>query len=199
MKKKMLAATMAIVLLGAGTAFAGSHHRQMAGGRYGMGPGGGYGPGMMRQAPDNDWLAQAPKNVQDAFKQMDIHHSEMRLEIAKGNVDSQKLVSLHNDMIKARRTVADYHFEHILKNPGQRGGNVGWHHHRLGGMMGGGYRGGLYAELQNELSKANPDAARARQIYADAITLSEKHAKERFELMLRYPESMGSMRRCPGF
>lgn len=189
MKEKIFAITMVVVLLGAGAAFAGSHHNmgqgggmQGANGMHGMNGMGAYGPNMMDQAP---------KNVQDAFKQMNISHSEMRLEIAKGNTDSKKLAPLHNDILKARRVVADYHFDQALKNPGKAGMFMDGRRQHMGmRMMGGSVNREMFASLRSELSKANPDTARAKQIYADMMNLSEKQSKERFELMLKYPDSM---------
>lgn len=196
MKKQILAATMAIVLLGAGAAFAGAHHN---GPGMGLGMGSGWhGRGM--RVNDLNWLEQAPKNVQDAFKQIDVSRSELRLEIARGNTDKGKLSALHSDILKARRTVADYYFDQALKNPAQASRFMDGRYNRMGmHMMGGGFHGGLFGELRSELSKANPDTAKTRQIYKDMMELNEKHAKERFELMLKYPESMNMRRRGPGF
>lgn len=200
MRKKIMAATMAVVLMGAGAAFAGAHYGGPGMGP-GMGPGAGQGwHGQGARMRDLSWLEQAPKNVQDAFKQIDISHSEMRLEIAKGNTDRGKLSAIHNSILKARRTVADYYFDQALKNPAQAGRFMDGRYQRMGmRMMGGGFHGGMFAELRNELSKANPDTAKAKQIYKDMVELTEKHAKERFELMLKYPESMNMRYRGPGF
>lgn len=196
MKKKIWAAAMTVVLVGAGAAFAGVHHNGP-----GMGPGAGQGwQGHGAHMRDLSWLEQAPKNVQEAFKQIDVSRSELRLEIAKGNTDKGKLTTLHNNILKARRTVADYYFDQALKNPAQARQFMDGRYHRMGmRMMGGGFHGGMYAELRNELSKANPDTAKAKQIYTDMVELTEKHAKERFELMLKYPDSMNMQRRGPGF
>lgn len=200
MKKKLLIATMAAVFFGNGVAFAGGHHN---GPGMGPGPGHGAGHGWHRAGTgiqDFKWLEQAPKNVQDAFKQIDIKRSEMRLEIAKGNTDRGKLSSIHDSILKARRTVADYYFDQALKNPAQASRFMDGRYHRMGmRMIGGGFHGGMFSELRNELSKANPNAARAKQIYADMIELTEKQAKERFELMLKYPESMNRRNRGPVF
>lgn len=198
MKRKIWAAAMTVVLVGAGAAFAGAHHNGP-----GMGPGAGHGQGWHGQGAhmrDLSWLEQAPKNVQDAFKQIDVSRSELRLEIAKGNTDKGKLTTLHNSILKARRTVADYYFDQALKNPAQARQFMDGRYHRMGAhMMGGGFHGGLFAELRNELSKPNPNTAKAKQIYTDMVELTDKHAKERFELMLKYPDSMNMQRRGPGF
>lgn len=200
MKNKIFAVTMAVVLLGAGVAFAGPYHHMGQGGwgPGGMGPGGmGQGGMGMWQGADRNWMEQAPQNVKDAFKQMDVNRSEMRLEIAKGNTDSQKLAPLHNNMLKARRVIADYFFDQALKNPGQASRYMmGGRHQGMGmQMMGGGVGGALFSDLRSELSKANPDTARAKQIYGDMMNLSEKQSKERFELMQKYPESMNTRHR----
>lgn len=165
-----------------------------------MGPGGpGMGPGWQgngMRTNDFNWLEQAPKNVQDAFKQIDVSRSELRLEIAKGNTDKGKLSAIHNSILKARRTMADYYFDQALKNPAQASRFMDGRYNRMGmRMMGGGFHGGLFAELRSELSKANPDTTKSRQIYKDMIELNEKHAKERFELMLKYPDSMNMRHR----
>lgn len=198
MKKKILAAAMTVVLVGAGAAFAGAHHYGA-----GMGPGPGAGQGWHGQgAPMRDlsWLEQAPKNVQEAFKQIDVSRSELRLEIAKGSTDKGKLTTLHNNILKARRTVADYYFDQALKNPAQATRFMDGRYHRMGmRMIGGGFHGGLFGELRSELAKPNPNTAKAKQIYTDMIEMTEKHAKERFELMLKYPESMNMRHRGPGF
>lgn len=194
MRKQILAAMMVIVLLGTGAAFAGPRN-------YGPGHQKGFQQG--RQAPDSSWIDKAPQNIQDAFKQIDIKHSEMRLEISKGNIDENKLRTLHNDMLKARRTIADYYFDQALKDPtlarnsrqgfcggfGPKGGGYGY--------MQGGMHKGLFFELQSELMKDKPDAAKAKQLYADITSLSEKHARENFELALKYPESLS--RRGKGY
>lgn len=185
MKKKIFALTMAVVLLGSGAAFAGQHHH--------MGPGREMGRGM--PAYDSNWIEQAPQNVQDAFKQMDISRSEMRLEIAKGNTDSKKLTPLHNNILKARRTVADYYFDQGLKNPRQAARFMDGHHRMGMRMIGGSFSDSLFSELRSELSKTNPNTVRAKQLYTDMMNLSEKHAKEGFELMLKYPESINTRRR----
>lgn len=171
---------MVMVLLGAGTAFAGAHYR-------GAGPCGGFQAG--KRGPDFNWLDKAPQNIQDAFKQIEIKRSEMRLEISKGNINVKKLGTLHGEMLKTRRTIADYYFDQALKNPTQvRDNQYGWRHGF--GPMDGGMNGGLLFELRNELIKDNPDAAKAKRLYTDMMNLSEKHAKEKFELALKYPESL---------
>lgn len=198
MKNKIFAVTMAVVLLGAGMAFAGPYHHMGPGGMGSGGMGqGGMGMWQGASASERNWMEQAPQNVKDAFKQMDVSHSEMRLEIAKGNTDSKKLAPLHNNMLKARRVVADYYFDQALKNPGQASRYMmDGRHQRMGmRMMGGNVGGALFSDLQSELSKTNPDTTRAKQIYADMMNLSEKQSKERFELMLKYPESMNTRHR----
>lgn len=180
MRKQILAAAMVMVLLGAGAAFAGAHYR-------GAGPCGRFQAG--RQGPGFNWLDKAPQNIQDALKQIDVKRSEIRLEISKGSIDAKKLGTLHGEILKTRRTIADYCFDQALKNPAQvRDNQYGWHHGF--GAMGGGMNGGLFFELQNELRKDNPDAAKAKQLYTEMMNLSEKHAKEKFELALKYPESL---------
>lgn len=180
MKKQILAAAMAMVLLGAGTALAGAHYR-------GAGPCGGF--QARRQGPDSSWLDKAPQNIQDALKQIDIKHSEIRLEISKGNIDAKKLGTLHGEILKKRRTIADYCFEQALKSPTQaRDNQYGWRHGF--GPAGGGMNGSLFFELRNELRKDNPDAVKAKQLYTEMMNLSEKHAKERFDLALKYPDSL---------
>lgn len=192
MKKRVLVVTMAFVLMGSGSA--------LAGGYYGYNPD----AGMLskhghfywntsksgeRRLSGKNWLEKAPQTVKDAVKQIDIKRSEMRLAIAKGNISAPKLRTLHNDMLKARRTISDYYFEQALtKTDGEKriidGGGPGWGMH-----AGSGAHSGLLFELRNELRKDNPDTAKARQIYTEVMNLSEKHAKESFELRLKYPDS----------
>lgn len=192
--KKIFAVTMVVVLLGAGAAFAGAHHYGPGAGRYSQGP------RMGTQEPSPNWLEQAPQNVRDAFRQIDINRSEISLEIAKGSTDSKKMSVLHEDMLKAKRAISDYYFDQTLKNPEQAGKYAYGDFHRMGKhAMGYGTYGGLHAGLHSELSKANPDTARAKQMYLDTMNLSEKHARERFELMLKYPEGMGVRHRGPVF
>lgn len=185
MNKKILTAMTAVVLLSAGVAFAGPHrgyapeHGGWQGARNQSG---------VKSAPDSGWLDKAPQAVKDAFKQMDVKRSEMRLEIAKGNIDSAKLRAQHNDMLKASRVIADYHFDQALKNPdavknftGSRGPGMGRH-------MG----GGMHPMIQDELRKDNPDLAKVKQIYSDVMNLRDKQARERFELCLKYPGSFSN-------
>lgn len=181
MKKIVAATAMIVTLIGAGQAFAGPHHDRMPDRSWqGQCPGG---QQYSRQTEMTNRLEKAPQAVKDAVKEMEIKHSEMRLEIAKGNTDAKKLTALHNDILKARRVMSDYFFEQALNNPQET--------RRLhSGGHGQGMPGGMFYGFNSELAKDKPDTAKAKQIYNETMNLREKHAKERFELCLKYPEGL---------
>lgn len=205
MKKKVAIAAMAIVLTGSGAAFAGGHwgygyHHNGAPsyGRYGQEF---YGCGAYGRAidgrgpayggPSGSWFYNAPQAVRDAARELEVKRGEIHLEIAKGNADAAKLRTLHDGMLKARRTIADYHLEQALKSPSGAREFLGG---RAFGMRGGEMCGGVSFGLLDELQKDKPDTARVRKIYSDLMNLREKHAKENFELCLKYPDSFNGWR-----
>lgn len=186
MKKIVAATAMIVTLIGAGQAFAGSHYGRMPErGWQGQCPGG---QQYSRHAEMTTLFEKAPQAVKDAVKEMDIKRSELSLEIAKGNTDTRKLTALHNDILKARRVMSDYSFDQALNNPQEA--------RRLhGGGRGPGMHGGMFYGFNSELAKDRPDAAKAKQIYNDTMNLRDKHAKERFELSLKYPEGLAGRHR----
>lgn len=186
MRKVVVATAMIVTLIGAGQAFAGSHHGRMPGGAWqGQCPGG---QQYSRQAEMGSRLEKAPQAVKDAVREMEIKHSEMRLEIAKGNTDAKKLTAMHNDILKSRRVMSDYFFEQALNNPEEA-------RQFYGGGRGHGMHGGMFFGFNGELAKDKPDAAKAKQIYNDTMNLREKHAKERFALSLKHPEGLAGWHR----
>ena len=195
MKKRIVATALTVVMVSAGVAAA-SHHGTHRGYARGVGQGDPICQG--RRIIEDNWLEHAPQAIKDAFKDMEVKHAEMRLDIARGNIEASKLRMMHDDILKSRRIVSDYNFEEMLKNPAETRKSIesrglGGHMRPAAGM--GGMHSGVIRELYNELSKDKPDTARARQIYTDAVELMEKQSKDRFELWLKYPENMSGMRR----
>lgn len=186
---KILAATLTLVMLSASSALAGGHHGNGVGAAGQKSYHNNTSKNGAKCAPDTGWLDKAPQSVKDAFKQMDIKRGEMRLEVAKGDINAARMRAMFNDMQKARRAVSDYCFNLALTKTG--GVNM---FHDSGGR-GSGMHTRLLFDLRGELGKDKPDVARARKIYTEVMNLSDKQAKESFELCLKYPESFADRTR----